>query len=133
MRSISAEAERGRERAEAHEEARPEAVGEAPGALGEREHDERRGHQREPGLERVVAGHLLQEEHQEEERHAQAAVHRERLQVADREVAPLEEPERQHRRRRALLVPQEDAEQDDARRCPGPRPRSCPSRRRAGG
>ena len=38
------------ERAEAHEQARPEPVGEAPGALREREHDERRGHQREPGL-----------------------------------------------------------------------------------
>ena len=56
------------------------------------------------GLQRVVAGDLLQEEHEEEDHRAQPAVHREGLEVADREVAPPEQPQRQHRVGRARLV-----------------------------
>ena len=89
------------QRADAHEPARPEAVGHAPRAARQREHHERDRQRRQAGLQRVVAGDLLQEEHEEEDHRAQPAVHRERLEVADREVAPPEQPQRQHRVGRA--------------------------------
>ena len=50
MRSMSARPSSGDQRAAAHEEARAQAIGEAADPLGEREHHERRRHQREAGL-----------------------------------------------------------------------------------
>ena len=113
MRMHQRQAGRGDQRPEAHEQPRAEAIGHPPRALGQHEHDDRRGQRRQPGLQRVVARDLLQEQHQEEERDAQAAVHRERLGVADREVAPPEQAQRQHRMRRARLPPQERRQQRD--------------------
>ena len=67
------------------------------------------------GLQRVVAGDLLQEEHEEEDHRAEPAVHREGLEVADREVAPPEQPQRQHRVGRAGLVDHERGQQRQPR------------------
>ncbi len=69
-----------------------------------------------PLLSAVKPGDLLQVDHEEEEQHREAAVHRERLQVADREVAAPEQLELQHRLRRAALVREERARARRARR-----------------
>ena len=131
-RSISA-SPRPPQRPEPHEQPRSVAVRQPPHALGQQEHHDRRGQQREPRVERAVAGDLLEEQHEQEERDAEAAVHRERLHVPDREVAPPEQAQREHRRRRAPLVGDEHAEQDQPADPRSPHLRGCPSRRPAGG
>ena len=73
------------------------AVGEPAEARGEHEHHERHRDARAAGGERGEARDALQEQHQQEEHDAQPAVHRERLDVARREVAAGEQAERQHR------------------------------------
>ena len=62
----------GDQRATAHEQARTEAIGERAEPRGQREHDQALGQQRQPGLERRVAGHLLQVQDEEEEQRRQA-------------------------------------------------------------
>ena len=99
----------------AHEEARPISVRERPKAAGEDEHDNRHRQRRQPALERRIAADLLQEQDEEEEQDRQPRVHRERLHVARREVAPPEQPQRQHRSLRAGLVQQEQPQQRHAR------------------
>ena len=60
------------------------------------------GHEREPALERRVAGELLQEERRGRSVSVESAgVDGERLEVREGEVAPAEEAQRQHRVRRA--------------------------------
>ena len=59
---------------------------------------------RQAALQRRVAADLLQEQHQEEEQDREARVHRERLDVPRREVAPAEQPQREHRVGGARLV-----------------------------
>ena len=58
-----------------------------PKRLDSRNITTRRRQRRQPGLQGVVAGDLLEEEDEQEEDDAQAAVHRERLDVAGGEVA----------------------------------------------
>ena len=106
---------RGRhQRPHAHEEARPVAVGQRAEARGEQEHHERDRDRRGARLERAVARHLLQEQHEEEEQQPQPGVHRERLDVPDGEVAAPEQRQRKHRVRAARLPDHEAHEQDRA-------------------
>ena len=124
---------RGHQRPAAHERPRPVAVGERARALGEHEHHQRGRQRREPGLQRGVARDLLQEQDEVEEHHRQPGVHRERLDVARREVAPLEQLQRQHRVRGRGLAREEQLRRRRGRRG---RARTRParsSRSRAGG
>ena len=72
------------------------------------------GSERQPSVERRVAGELDQEERQEHAQPRERAVDRERLDVGDREVAQPEQPQRQHRHRRPQLVGDERGEQGGA-------------------
>ena len=60
------------ERPDAHEEARPEAVGERAETAREEEHHERHRQRRQAALQRRVAADLLQEQDQEEEQRSPA-------------------------------------------------------------
>ena len=102
------------ERPEAHERARADAVGQRAEATRQQEHHDRAGHRGQPRLDRLVARDLLQVEDEQEEHDAEARVHRERQQVADREVAPPEQVQVEHRMRRVRLPEHERAEQRDA-------------------
>ena len=83
----------GDQRPGAHEQPRPVAVGERAEAAREGEHDQRHRQRRQAALERAVAGDLLQEDDEEEEQDREPGVHRERLDVADGEVAAREQLE----------------------------------------
>ena len=102
------------ERPEAHERARADAVGQRAEATRQQEHHDRAGHGGQPRLDRLVARDLLQVEDEQEEHDAEARVHRERQQVADREVAPPEQVQVEHRMRCVRLPQHERAEQRDA-------------------
>ena len=81
-----------------------------------------------PGLERRVAGDLLEEEADEEEAADQPGVGGERGQVGDREVADAEEGEVEHRVAGARLAEDEEARSRRRRRPAAPRPSGRPSR-----
>ena len=97
-----------------HEPARPVPVGERAEALRQEEHHHRDREERGAGLDRRVARHLLEVDPDEEQRAAEPRVHRERREVAHREVARAEQVERHHRMRRARLVEQEEDQAHDA-------------------
>ena len=105
----------GDQRAGSHEQARTVAVGERAEASRQHEHHDRHGDRREPALEGAVAGDLLQVDREVEEQDRDARVHGECFEVADREVAPREQVELQHRLGDAPLVGQEQAKGHDAR------------------
>jgi hypothetical protein len=84
----------------------------------------------EAGLQRAVADDLLQEEHEQEERDTEPAVHCERLHVPDGKVAPPEQAQRQHRFRRAPLVRQEHGEQRRSGHARTPHLRAAPAHHR---
>ena len=86
------------------------------------------GQRRQAALERAVAGDLLQEDDEEEEQDREARVHRERLDVADGEVAAREQLELEHRLLRAALVDEEAGERERCRRSAARRSPGCPSR-----
>ena len=98
----------------AHEESRAESVGERAETARQREHHDRHGERRQAALQRAEARDLLQEDDEEEEENREPGVHRERLDVADREVAAGEEPELEHRVGGTALVPEEERKRDDA-------------------
>ena len=90
----------------------PDAI--LPEAGREDEHDQGDRGRRQPGLERRVAGDLLEEEADEEEAADQAGVGDQRGQVGDREVADPEEAEVEHRVPVARLAEDEEREAGDA-------------------
>ena len=108
------DAGRGDEWPGAHEQARPVPVCEGAEAAREGEHDQCRRERCKAGLERAVAGDLLQEDHEVEEQDREPGVHREGLEVADREVAAFEQAQREHGLRSLPLVGEEPGEREDA-------------------
>ena len=108
------QADASHDRPHPHEEARPVAVRQRAEAHGREEHHDRHRERRAAGRDRAVAGRVLEEQHQEEEEQRQTGVHGEGLQVADREVVPAKEAEREHRVRSAGLVEDERHERGDA-------------------
>src|SRR4029079_14800646 len=70
--------------------------------------------QRQARFECRIARRLLEKERQQERGGAESRVEREGGDVADREVAALEELERQHGVARVLLPPEEEREHREA-------------------
>src|SRR5205814_9490881 len=93
----------GDERPRTHEEPWPDAHRKAADVAREQEQDDRHRQEREPALERRIAGELLEEKREEEDQRREGAVHEQGLDVGEGEVAAAEEPRREHRLRRAPL------------------------------
>ena len=104
----------GDQRPAAHEQPRPEPIGERPEAARQREHDHRHRQGQETALERRVAGYLLQVDGEEEEQDRQPCVQAQCLDVADGEVAVRKQLEVEHRLSGAPLVLDEGGEGDEA-------------------
>ena len=103
------------DRSDRHRHPRPDPGRHLPEARGEDEHDQRYGRRREAGANRRVAGGLLEEQGDEEERAEQPGVDDQRLDVRDREVTDLEETEVEHRVAVARFPEDEESEDGDAR------------------
>ena len=107
------QAHAGDDRPAGHEHVRADPIRQRSESAREQEHHDRHRQQRQPGLDRGVAADLLDEQDQEERRDAESRVQRQRRQVADCEVADLEQAERHHRLRVVALPEQERDEQND--------------------
>src|SRR5262249_50249889 len=87
----------------------------------------RRRHGGQSGLYGRVAADLLEEDDEEEEEDREPRVHRERLEVPEREVAVAEEVEPQHRMRGARFVDEKAGERRDAAEHRRPDRRAAPA------
>ena len=96
-----------------HQALTADPVGERTGDRRDEDRHRRPREDPQPGLQRRVALHRLEELREEEDRSEHPEEHEERRDVRERERAVAEERKRKHRRRRARLPPDERSDEED--------------------